>query len=446
MIMKKILSVLCLVTLYTAYSQADYCQYGNFDDQTNYPYNGIATYFSSNSFEDEYFTCDYDLNQTIYLTETPSSTINDFNEKVTFVDNNPSVSGGFDPELYALNVFIPRAMGNYAIKLNNRESSNYDIVGINNTFSGGNAEDATVGQSTVTLSFKYSIIASNPTSITNDDERPRFIAGIPFPVNSNMEYLGGQLSITIDESNPIFKKAGSGSQELLYTGWQCVSFTIPSEYVEMDPDFVFFAAISDSYSGSDFATVYIDDLCFEEEVECPCQYCLYIDDDVTGSVNDYQQAEHCINATNAIESGSSAIYHAGTEVVLKGDFKGLYGSTDHFYIEGCSGNFAARPTASNNNENDKAESNSEDIINNSNKEFRVYPNPAQNELNIVASQGMSITKMSLYSIDGKLILQAIPNGNTEVNTIDISTVSKGIYLLNIETNDGKVTSTKVVKN
>ena len=50
--MKKILSVLCLVTLYTAYSQADYCQYGNFDDQTNYPYNGIATYFSSNSFEE----------------------------------------------------------------------------------------------------------------------------------------------------------------------------------------------------------------------------------------------------------------------------------------------------------------------------------------------------------------------------------------------------------
>ena len=63
-------------------------------------------------------------------------------------------------------------------------------------------------------------------------------------------------------------------------------------------------------------------------------------------------------------------------------------------------------------------------------EFNVYPNPAQNLLNINSKH--KINKTTIYSVDGSLV-----NTYSNVNeSIDISDLSKGMYLLLINTESG----------
>lgn len=71
-----------------------------------------------------------------------------------------------------------------------------------------------------------------------------------------------------------------------------------------------------------------------------------------------------------------------------------------------------------------------------NAEFRIYPNPASEFINI----NVEIETVSLYTIDGKKIeIQKVNN------TINISQLTNGIYLLTAEDKNGKTFKTKLIK-
>jgi poly(3-hydroxybutyrate) depolymerase len=81
-------------------------------------------------------------------------------------------------------------------------------------------------------------------------------------------------------------------------------------------------------------------------------------------------------------------------------------------------------------------------------ELVCYPNPASTTVNIqlrAGEAGRIITK--LYDISGKVIESTEHNKNTEssVLLIDISTLFKGLYILEVQVNDQAPITTKIVK-
>jgi len=69
------------------------------------------------------------------------------------------------------------------------------------------------------------------------------------------------------------------------------------------------------------------------------------------------------------------------------------------------------------------------------KQISVYPNPAKNELNIIA-EGLQINQLKVFNTLGQLVfMQAI---KAQSSQIDISATPKGFYILQIETNKGEV--------
>jgi ELWxxDGT repeat protein len=73
---------------------------------------------------------------------------------------------------------------------------------------------------------------------------------------------------------------------------------------------------------------------------------------------------------------------------------------------------------------------------------RVYPNPANAELNIETTK--DIVRYEIIDLTGRLILSEMIQSNT--GTIDVSKLQNGMYLLNKVARNGKVTSVKFIKN
>lgn len=68
----------------------------------------------------------------------------------------------------------------------------------------------------------------------------------------------------------------------------------------------------------------------------------------------------------------------------------------------------------------------------SKKEMDIYPNPASNEFQISITEQKS--KLSIYSITGELVFQSQLNNGQ--NKIDISNFESGIYLIEVENENG----------
>ena len=78
--------------------------------------------------------------------------------------------------------------------------------------------------------------------------------------------------------------------------------------------------------------------------------------------------------------------------------------------------------------------------------FALFPNPAEQEVSIstqpeFVQQGAPV--LYLYDLSGKLILQK--NFNRAQETVDLSSLNAGTYVLKLRTNDADVTEWKVVK-
>ncbi len=82
-------------------------------------------------------------------------------------------------------------------------------------------------------------------------------------------------------------------------------------------------------------------------------------------------------------------------------------------------------------------------VTSSKKMFTVYPNPVQNTLNINLTGYEGVSSISLVDINGKLVAA---NRTAQVNSkMDISKLTKGIYLVKVITASGEVLNAKVVK-
>ncbi|WP_299677901.1 T9SS type A sorting domain-containing protein [uncultured Dokdonia sp.] len=67
-------------------------------------------------------------------------------------------------------------------------------------------------------------------------------------------------------------------------------------------------------------------------------------------------------------------------------------------------------------------------------DLSIYPNPAQNELNITNTSGVSIEKTQIIDMVGRIVTTMDPS-NAVNRTIDISNLTTGIYFLRLESTD-----------
>jgi hypothetical protein len=72
--------------------------------------------------------------------------------------------------------------------------------------------------------------------------------------------------------------------------------------------------------------------------------------------------------------------------------------------------------------------------------IKLYPNPASTFVNLEAADNDIVTKATIFSATGQKIAES------KNSTINVSSFSKGIYLLKVETATGKSTLKKFIKN
>lgn len=418
----KLYITLCavLITAYTSFGQRGLCYLGDFEYDLN-PQFQFCDDPGSVAIDCDFFpaNCSIDQNEWVFL----NANVNNFSHFVTLVDDSTVEPISQLPRVYS---------GSRAIKLND-DIADRSITRMSYTFQ----------LSTVTndvISFKYLIVSENPPVNSILSNNPHFIARIYSDPNSSTEY--DEICIDITHDDPDFTL--TADENHLFSGWQCAELSLAGIPTTADAARLEFI-ITDNQKDYLFTTVYIDDICYgvcEDPLPDPCPECPNITTDVGANEDDEVQAEVCITASNTISGvNATAAYHAGEEVLLEPGFEALSGTTDRFYIEGCSGTFQLRPGSADTdtNENDVIEP----VVSNG---FTVYPNPAFNELNIVSEKENNIVNISLYAVDGKLILNMIPANNTTSTTVDISTVSKGLYLLSVQTGDGEIITKRIVKN
>lgn len=76
-------------------------------------------------------------------------------------------------------------------------------------------------------------------------------------------------------------------------------------------------------------------------------------------------------------------------------------------------------------------------------EFSLFPNPAKNSISIKLSNENLATKIAVFDLTGKLILSQKLENNPE-NTISITSITKGIYMVSVETENGVSYSKKLI--
>lgn len=74
-----------------------------------------------------------------------------------------------------------------------------------------------------------------------------------------------------------------------------------------------------------------------------------------------------------------------------------------------------------------------------NKNFKIYPNPAQNMISI--SSDIEFVKFKIFDLNGKVVLQS----NNANNQISIQTLSSGLYILQLEDENEKKYSHQLIK-
>jgi hypothetical protein len=74
------------------------------------------------------------------------------------------------------------------------------------------------------------------------------------------------------------------------------------------------------------------------------------------------------------------------------------------------------------------------------EQYRIYPNPVTDRLYI--DIGQSIDRMEVYDLSGSPIIQGLNMSNTD--TLDVSALKNGMYLLVIQTGGSLITE-KFVK-
>ena len=73
-------------------------------------------------------------------------------------------------------------------------------------------------------------------------------------------------------------------------------------------------------------------------------------------------------------------------------------------------------------------------------DFQIFPNPVQDELRIQGANLAQISQVSIYNLQGQKIMES-----ETTSTLNVSSLSTGIYMLKIDTLDSKTHTHKLVK-
>jgi hypothetical protein len=69
----------------------------------------------------------------------------------------------------------------------------------------------------------------------------------------------------------------------------------------------------------------------------------------------------------------------------------------------------------------------------------VYPNPVRSNLTVRVAEGMEFNTFRMFSIDGRQVMSG-----TFQPLMDVSGLDDGVYLLLLQTNDGKSSTVRIV--
>ena len=154
----------------------------------------------------------------------------------------------------------------------------------------------------------------------------------------------------------------------------------------------------------------------------PCVTNLVINTNVT-SGTDKKQASNTIIASNAISTGATALYHAGSSVTLTNGFTAVAGSVTKIYIESCSGNFAKKTSTSDNEIINVAEKIDSDGI-------RLYPNPNNGIFDLsLGNNNEKEVNIHIYNVSGNEVYNTTTNKN--VVNISLPNLSSGLYIIKV---------------
>lgn len=79
-----------------------------------------------------------------------------------------------------------------------------------------------------------------------------------------------------------------------------------------------------------------------------------------------------------------------------------------------------------------------DIDNTLAESIKLYPNPANDVINLSVANRLNLTKLEIVDMNGRVI-KSLSIGNVTKKEINISELNSGLYLINIYSTDGKVT-------
>jgi hypothetical protein len=79
-------------------------------------------------------------------------------------------------------------------------------------------------------------------------------------------------------------------------------------------------------------------------------------------------------------------------------------------------------------------------------EFKIWPNPSKDALNISFKPFRNMFKVNLYDVQGRIVFsETIPDRYNEGYTLSTTQYSKGIYLLNISSGNQILNKTIVIE-
>src|SRR5690606_32649144 len=131
------------------------------------------------------------------------------------------------------------------------------------------------------------------------------------------------------------------------------------------------------------------------------------------------EAENYIIASNIVESGAYAEYHAGISVTLSSGFHAESGSLFRAYILGCENNNINLRNANQNNK-DEIETNEDNLI-------KLFPNPTNSFATLSSSN--NIYSWELSNQYAKTFGKKVLKRNIKKDKIDLMGLPKGIYFL-----------------
>ncbi|HEY8936475.1 MAG TPA: S8 family serine peptidase [Cyclobacteriaceae bacterium] len=177
-----------------------------------------------------------------------------------------------------------------------------------------------------------------------------------------------------------------------------------------------------------------------------CQASQSITPNVVAPYTDNRQASATITATNIINAGASANYHAGSSVTLSPGFRAIAGSKFRANVLGCTDTYSSSRIATGNvtqvsYEEIKNITAGEDI------DVIVSPNPTSGILNIQTffTEKRKVSILIYDTFGNRVYESSVKEMATEGHEVNLTGKASGLYIVHLKANN-TVYKTKIILN